>query len=229
MGKNFLRYLHKYNIVISEDVFTSRKGKKEFKVRDVDFWTFEEFSKFILFVDDIYWKLLFSVLYYYGLRIGELRGLRKDCFLADKVIINSTISNKTLQKGQVVSSTKTYSSNRVFPMLDHIWNLYIQFQKIYYFKSDYIFYSVEGSSMVVGETSIRRNLLKYCDLSGVRYIKPHSFRHSCASLLINAGMDALQVCDWLGHSSPTVTLSVYSHLFKTRKNDVFNYLNNKKT
>ena len=43
-----------------------------------DFYTYFEFQKFISVVDDVYWKLLFSVFYYYGLRIGELRALRKN-------------------------------------------------------------------------------------------------------------------------------------------------------
>ena len=42
----------------------------------------------------------------------------------------------------------------------------------------------------------------------------HSFRHTHASMLIAAGMDIVQVSKRLGHSSPTVTLNVYSHLYK---------------
>ena len=225
VGKNFLKYLHKYNIVISEDVFISRKVKKKIINQDIEFWSYEEFSKFITVVDDIYWKFLFSVLYYYGLRIGELRGLRKDCFLRDKLIINSTISNKTIEKGQVVSTTKTFSSNRIFPMLDHIWMLYEEFKKVYYFKSDYIFYSIQSDSLVIGETTIRSNLMKYCKLSEVKYIKPHSFRHSCASLLINNGANIMIVAKYLGHTKIDETLNTYSHLFKSKMEDIINIMN----
>jgi integrase len=41
----------------------------------------------------------------------------------------------------------------------------------------------------------------------------HAFRHTHASQLIAAGMDVLTISRRLGHSSPTVTLGVYAHLF----------------
>jgi integrase len=41
----------------------------------------------------------------------------------------------------------------------------------------------------------------------------HALRHTHASQLIAAGLDVVSVSRRLGHSSPTITLSVYSHLF----------------
>jgi integrase-like protein len=38
-------------------------------------------------------------------------------------------------------------------------------------------------------------------------------RHTCASLLIREGAGVMAVSKQLGHSTPTVTLNVYSHLF----------------
>lgn len=40
----------------------------------------------------------------------------------------------------------------------------------------------------------------------------HTFRHTCASLLFEAGRNARRVCDWLGHSDPAFTLRTYVHL-----------------
>jgi integrase len=40
----------------------------------------------------------------------------------------------------------------------------------------------------------------------------HSLRHTHASMLIASGVDILTVSRRLGHSSPTITLSVYAHL-----------------
>ncbi len=226
VGKNFLNFLHRYNVVINDNVFISSKRNLVFEAPKINYWTKDEFDRFIDVVDDIYFKLLFSILYYYGLRIGELRGLKKENITKDKLIINSTITNKTLSKGQIESTTKTASSVRTFPMLNHIYELYLEFNKLYYFNSPYVFYSLNKDAHVIGETSIRRMLKKYCLIADVKYIHPHCFRHSCASLLINSGMDYLQVAAWLGHSSPQVTLSTYSHLFESRKNEIFHLLNN---
>jgi integrase len=68
-----------------------------------------------------------------------------------------------------------------------------------------------------------RTTVAYCALrpalkaAGLRQVALHSLRHTCASALIMAGTDCLEVAKFLGHSSPTVTLSVYAHWFNTRK------------
>jgi integrase len=48
---------------------------------------------------------------------------------------------------------------------------------------------------------------------GMPDINFHALRHTHASQLIAAGVDVVTVSKRLGHSSPTVTLAVYSHLF----------------
>ena len=45
----------------------------------------------------------------------------------------------------------------------------------------------------------------------------HALRHTHASQLIDAGVDVVTIAHRLGHASPTITLSVYAHLF--RKDD----------
>src|SRR5262249_49150293 len=47
---------------------------------------------------------------------------------------------------------------------------------------------------------------------GTPEVTLHSLRHTHASMLIASGMDILTVSRRLGHSSPTITLSVYGHL-----------------
>jgi integrase len=44
----------------------------------------------------------------------------------------------------------------------------------------------------------------------------HALRHTCASMLIDAGVDIVRVSKRLGHATPVVTLGVYSHLFSQR-------------
>src|SRR5215831_9493360 len=47
---------------------------------------------------------------------------------------------------------------------------------------------------------------------GMPAITLHSLRHTHASMLIASGLDILTISRRLGHSSPTITLSVYGHL-----------------
>ena len=48
----------------------------------------------------------------------------------------------------------------------------------------------------------------------------HALRHTHASVLISAGLDVVTVSRRLGHASPALTLSVYSHLFKNNDDEV---------
>jgi integrase len=50
------------------------------------------------------------------------------------------------------------------------------------------------------------------DHAGVPSIGFHTFRHTCASMLFDAGKNVRQVADWLGHSDPAFTLRTYVHL-----------------
>jgi integrase len=48
----------------------------------------------------------------------------------------------------------------------------------------------------------------------------HTFRHTCATLLFRAGLNAKQVQMWLGHHSPSFTLATYVHLLADDLPDV---------
>jgi integrase len=51
---------------------------------------------------------------------------------------------------------------------------------------------------------------------GVPEITLHALRHTHASHLIDAGIDVVKISRRLGHASPTVTLTIYAHLFRKR-------------
>ena len=47
---------------------------------------------------------------------------------------------------------------------------------------------------------------------GLRKIRYHDLRHSCASLLLANGVPMKQIQEWLGHSDFSTTANVYAHL-----------------
>lgn len=48
--------------------------------------------------------------------------------------------------------------------------------------------------------------------NGLRHIRFHDLRHSCASLLLSNGVSMKQIQEWLGHSDFSTTANVYAHL-----------------
>lgn len=55
--------------------------------------------------------------------------------------------------------------------------------------------------------------------NGLRHIRFHDLRHSCASLLLSQGIPMKQIQDWLGHSTFATTADIYSHLDFNSKQD----------
>jgi integrase len=51
-----------------------------------------------------------------------------------------------------------------------------------------------------------------CERSGVRRIRFHDLRHTCATLMLESGADLVIVKDLLGHSKIQITADVYAHV-----------------
>jgi len=226
VAKDFLEFLKNYgasdlNYNCLKAPYNSDKQKTIY-----NYYTEEEFNKFISVVDSPRYKLVFDLLFYYGLRISECLGLRFKDFTKDRVFICGGVTAKTANKGQIHMSTKTSSSDRDYPLLNIIRDDFRNYLKTFpdgVSKNDYVFKSKHG--LTIGENPIREAQKKYEKLSGSKHIKPHEFRHSCATVLINNGFSPEQVAAWLGHSSSVVTLKTYFHLFPSKKNEIGDYFN----
>lgn len=70
--------------------------------------------------------------------------------------------------------------------------------------------------------SDRKN--KNCKKTGIKQIRLHDFRHSCASLLIYKGTSINMVSKFLGHSKIEETLNTYTHLYSNALSDITNLI-----
>lgn len=73
--------------------------------------------------------------------------------------------------------------------------------------------------------SLRLKKEEIAKKAGLRVIRTHDFRHSCASLLINNGANIMIVAKYLGHTKIDETLNTYSHLFQSKLDDAVNTIN----
>jgi integrase len=74
-----------------------------------------------------------------------------------------------------------------------------------------VFTSPLGLPLAYGNLR-RRVLVPAARDAGLPWVTFHTFRHTCASLLFEAGRDVKQVAAWLGHADPAFTLRTYVHL-----------------
>ena len=188
--------------------------------KEMDFYEPEEFFKFISVVDDLRYKCFFELLYYCGLRRSEARGLqwkhidfKNKLLTVSQQVLNPSNSNANTE--WYISSTKTEASNRTIPIATTLLNDLAELKKsnerIAKFKQTW-FVLGDDVPMATGRMYFYRD--KYAEKAGVRRIRLHDFRHSCASALISGSAPITAVSNFLGHSETTETLETYTHMFK---------------
>lgn len=226
--KNLIMYSHKYYNT-SDTILTFIENFKEVNTfkKEMQFFTYEEFLKFESVIDELEYKTFFEMLYYLGLRQGELCALTWEDidFTKKEVSINKTITTKLKGQLYTISSPKTKKSNRILPipkkLLESLKILKKQAKKKKYFKENWFIF---GDELPFRETTIQVRKNKYCKLSGVKQIRIHDFRHSCASFLIQNGASIVLVSKYLGHSKISITLDTYTHLYENELKKVSNLI-----
>lgn len=198
--------------------------------KEMDYYTYEEFKQFISQVDDLEWKCLFETLYFCGLRRGELRGLTWDNIDLEgkNLTVNKNCVNEKGDHGfWELCTPKTRTSYRTIPMPDVLINDLKAYKeeckKIKGFNEKKFF--VYGGPNPIHTDALRKHKIEYANKAGIRVIRTHDFRHSCASLLINNGANIMIVAKYLGHAKIDETLNTYSHLFQSKLDDAVKTIN----
>lgn len=189
--------------------------EKEHKINR-DIWILEEFNEFIKRLKDSHsphsktskYILIYNILYFTGMRAGELSGLYlEDIDLENKVI---SIKRTRIPNGKS-NPPKTFHSLRDIPIHSNLVDMIKEYIKgIPNIKNTFIFPT----------TSTLVSVFRYhTSLTNMPHIKLHGLRHSHASFLITKGVDITTISKRLGHANPNITLSIYSHFYK-KKDDV---------
>lgn len=73
---------------------------------------------------------------------------------------------------------------------------------------------------------VREHLNARCDAAGVRRIRFHDLRHSCATLLLEQGVELVTIKELLGHGHAHigVTADIYAHVRLRLQHDAVNRL-----
>ena len=226
VAQTFINFLNLYGLKESSNILFVYKNNRVNKRINKRIWTGEQFLKFYNCLETNEERLLFSLLFYYGLRIGELRALKVEDFYSDRVYIYKELTNKTRSRGQKVLTTKTSSSVRYYPYVNNIKELKdLVVKEKNLKKNDFIFIKrinlKDYKNKVIGESTIRRLINKYSEKANLDYsLTPHEFRHSCVTFLINKNVDVKYISSWVGHSSSRVTEEVYGHILPIKKEKV---------
>lgn len=228
--KNMLLYTNKFHGVGSDvpNICGSFKNANEF-TKEQDFYTYDEYVSFRKNIYDVVWIALFDTLYYCGLRYGEANALNWNDidFEKKQIKITKTVTTKIKGIPYHISTPKTKSSVRTLPISNRLLDS-LKMLKNYYipyvgFNEDWFIF---GGVKPLSDTTVQNKKNAYCDLANLRRIRLHDFRHSCASLLINNIANITIIAKFLGHSKIDVTLNTYSHMYKSKLDEVVDMINN---
>lgn len=79
---------------------------------------------------------------------------------------------------------------------------------------DLVFANTVGRPINAGEL-LRAHFYPLLERAGLPRVRFHDLRHTAATLMMGQGVNAKIVADRLGHSTPMLTLTVYSHVTPT--------------
>lgn len=188
------------------------------KADEMNIWTQTEYEQFSNAINKSSMKLAFDILFYTGMRSGELLALTPSDILSTKKIdINK---NYAKIKGQeLFLKPKTSKSKRCISIPDFLYeDIQNYISKLYGIgKGDRIFY--------FQKTALEKEIKRISKKIGLKLIRVHDLRHSHASMLIELGFTPLEIANRLGHESVKTTLDTYSHLYPDKDQKLADRLN----
>ncbi len=187
-------------------------------VHSLNFWTLKEYNTFIQYIESPVIHAAFDLLYYCGLRIGELLALTA----GDVNLPGKTLSiNKSLQRVRrqdVITPPKTEKGVREISLPDFLCKELDEYMKM--------LYDCNGQTRLfeISKNSLYYPMKKYSGMAGLKKIRVHDLRHSHVALLIEQGVPPLVIAERLGHEDVKVTLGTYGHLYPNKQREVADLL-----
>mgnify|MGYP001046236294 FL=1 len=191
-------------------------GSEEHK--EMLFWTKEEYLKFAdVMMDKPVSYYAFEMLYWCGIRLGELLAITPSDFDFDRHTVTINKSYQRLKGRDVITSPKTVKSNRTIKMPKFLCDEMQAYIKM--------LYEIDADERLfqITKSYLHHEMDRGAKAAGVKRIRIHDLRHSAISLLIEMGFSALAIADRVGHESIDITYR-YTHLFPNKQTEMANKL-----
>ena len=194
-----------YGLSPNPAVRTMKMGSRNTK--EMSFWTKEEYLKFAdVMMENPRLFVAFEVLYWTGIREGELLALTPSSFDWERNTMRIDKSYQRLGGRDVITDPKTPKSIRTVKLPGFLADEL----KDYLSKHKEI--KLGDRMFPLSKSQLTRAMQKGSMKTGVKRIRIHDLRHSHVSLLIDMGFTALAIADRMGHESSDITFR-YAHLF----------------
>lgn len=170
--------------------------------------------------------VFFNLLFFCGLRKSEAYAIRWNRIKNNCIFIKSGIVQKIKGVPWEENPPKNKSSIRKIPLsknlIEILKNHHKLWSSVYGFQEEWF---VCGGFQPMTDTTIEncnKETLKECNLP---HIRVHDYRHSFASLLINADVNIKTISKLMGHATVEQTWNRYGHLYPEAENNAINAIN----
>ena len=201
--------------------------------KNIDFWTKEEFDKFIQYGECdcamntsdnrfVRWGyyVAYNIMFYCGCRKSEVYPLTWKDYKNGSISITKGLVYKVKGHDYVIAAPKTKGSIREIPVPKQLARVleehYKRCQSIYGFNDDFF---ICGGVAPLTDTMLDLIKNEWADAVEIKRIRIHDLRHSHASLLIQHGANINVVAKRLGHADVEMTLNKYSHMYKSKEDE----------
>lgn len=175
------------------------------------FWTLQDYHRFIQCIPKQSTEFLaFELLYWTGMRVGEMLALMPQDFNRKEMIVKISKTYTRHHGEDYISTPKTENSVRSISLPRFLFK-----EVMDYIKAN----NIKKNERLIPHTTafLKYHLSVGCKKSGVPMIRIHDIRHSHVSLLINQGFSAIAIAERVGHKHVSTTMNVYAHLFPNRQ------------
>lgn len=195
----------------------SNMGRK--KAKEMLFWTRDEFFRFIETMKSkpmSYYA--FEMLFWTGIREGELLALTREDVDLEKKILHIRKSYQRLERKDYITEPKTEKSTRDINLPEFLCEeLEDYFGMLYKCNNDTRLFEIS-------KHYLQHEMKRGCKESGVKRIRIHDLRHSHVAYLIELGFSPVEIAERMGHESISVTFT-YSHLYPSKQKSLADKLN----
>lgn len=187
-------------------------GKK--KNREMLFWTKEEYLEFAeAMMDKPISYYAFEMLYWTGIREGELLALTPADFDFEKRTVTINKSYQRLNGRDLITTPKTEKSNRTITIPKFLAEEMQDYLKMLYDVGE------NDRMFIITKSYLHNEMNRGSKEAGVKRIRIHDIRHSHVSHLIDLGFSATAIADRVGHESIDITYN-YAHLFPSKQTEM---------
>ena len=182
--------------------------KRRSPKKEMEFWSRDEFEKFIAAVDNPRYKMMFTMSFFTGRRKGEVIALSNTDIKPDSILFNKTYTRKTVDGTPYKITTSKNEKIGYTPICPALRSALADYQG----EAPFFF----GGNDPISENTLVHAFESYIKKADVKRIRYHDLRHSFVSMLLHNGANFMVVADLIGDTVDQV-IKTYGHLYEIDK------------